>query len=282
MKRMAWTLATAAALLTGSFGLSPAVRADGDLDHINVTYHGGPLLQNVKVATIFWGQEWQRGRGVDYMNGFFKAMFDDGRYLVNLSQYSAGNWTIGNGEWVGTASAKGAIPTTVTDAQLRSLIRAAIDHGVVPQPTPDSLYYVFVPGSVHVTDPYGDVSDGHFDAYHFYDRENGYAYAVTIASNPAQATKATSHELAEAVTDPQPDRNATVGWYDDKNGEIGDIPNALFAAGRISRADWLDTLKGADGTEYLVQKEWSNRDGAPVAFAENTVTGAPTFGLSGG
>jgi hypothetical protein len=283
MKQLAVTLTMAAALLAGvGFGFPRAARADGDLDHINVTYRGGPLLQHAKVATLFWGTEWQKGSGVAYLNGFFKALFDDGRYVANLSQYSTGNWTIENGEWVGSASATAAAPTTVTDAQLRDLIRAGISRGVVPAPTPDTLYFVFVPGSVHVKDSYGEISDGNFDAYHDYARGDGFAYAVVIASNPQQATKAASHELAEAITDPQVDRNATLGWYDDQNGEIGDIPNALFAAGRISRADWLDTLKGADGTEYTVQKEWSNRDGAPVAFAEKAITTPPTFGLFGG
>src|SRR5690349_21339712 len=125
MKKLAFTLGTAAALLAGTcFAFPRAAQADGDLDHINVTYHGGPLLQHVKVATIFWGQQWQQGSGVNYLNGFFKTLFNDGRYLANLSQYSTNNWTIGSGAWIGTASAKGAIPTTVTDAQLRSLIRA--------------------------------------------------------------------------------------------------------------------------------------------------------------
>jgi len=47
------------------------------------------------VATIFLGQQWQNGTGVSYLNNFFKALFDDGRYLANLSQYSTDNYTIG-------------------------------------------------------------------------------------------------------------------------------------------------------------------------------------------
>ena len=59
MKTLALTLTTLTALLAGSLGAFPgAARAD-DLNNINLTYHGGALIQNVKVATLFCGQQWQ-------------------------------------------------------------------------------------------------------------------------------------------------------------------------------------------------------------------------------
>jgi hypothetical protein len=51
-------------------------------------------------------------------------------------------------------------------------------------------------------------------------------------------TTVSSHEVAEAITDPVPGS----GWYDDANGEIGDI------------CAWQTTP--LDG--YVVQQEWSN------------------------
>ena len=72
------------------------------LNNIQVTYHGGPLLQNVRVATLFWGSNWKSSALPDYFNGFFQALFADGRYMANLAQYSAGSYTIGNGSFVTT------------------------------------------------------------------------------------------------------------------------------------------------------------------------------------
>jgi hypothetical protein len=55
-------------------------------------------------------------------------------------------------------------------------------------------------------------------------------------------TSISSHELAEAITDPVPG----TGWYDDANGEIGDI------------CAWqTETVEG-----YTVQKLWSNTQGS--------------------
>src|SRR6267378_2342537 len=57
-------------------------------------------------------------------------------------------------------------------------------------------------------------------------------------------TSVSSHELAEAVTDPVPGQ----GWYDDANGEIGDI------------CAWQNKKLGV----YEVQLLWSNRAKACV------------------
>jgi hypothetical protein len=54
-------------------------------------------------------------------------------------------------------------------------------------------------------------------------------------------TSTSSHELCEAITDPIPGQ----GWYDDSNGEIGDI------------CAWKTKQVGA----YTVQLEWSNTAG---------------------
>jgi hypothetical protein len=50
-----------------------------------------------------------------------------------------------------------------------------------------------------------------------------------------------SHELCEAITDPIPGE----GWYDNANGEIGDI------------CAWQTKTVG----QYTVQLEWSNSSG---------------------
>ena len=57
-------------------------------------------------------------------------------------------------------------------------------------------------------------------------------------------TTTTSHELCEAITDPVPG----AGWYDEANGEIGDI------------CAWQTRRLGA----YSVQLEWSNAQQACI------------------
>src|SRR5205809_3343147 len=150
-----------AAVLVGALVLLPVLaRADQgsnlDLDHINLQYNGGPLMEHVRVATLFWGQSWrqdqkQRQLG-DYMNGFFQDLFADGRFMANLAQYSAGGYTIGNGEFIATATDEQSPPARVTNAQIQTEIRAQIAAGHLPAPDANTLYFVFTPPQVVAVD----------------------------------------------------------------------------------------------------------------------------------
>ena len=120
------------------------------------------------------------------------------------------------------------------------------------QPTSNSLYYVFLPPGVTV-DLDGSSSCVSFCGYHS-DIDGNLFYAVMPYPECAGCTgglaildaltSTSSHELCEAVTDPVPGQ----GWYDDQNGEIGDI------------CAWQTKRLGA----HLVQLEWSNAQGQCV------------------
>lgn len=274
MKKLALTLTTLTALVAGTFLVHPsAARADGDLDNINLTYRGGALLEHVQVSTLFMGKAWQGSPYPNYVNHFFKDLFADGRYMANLAQYSAGGYQIGNGSIVATAWDKSALPAHVTDAQVRADIVAGVKAKVLAPVKTDSLYVVYVAPGTSVLDENGEDSENNFYGYHGYVTQSpigSFAYAIIVYTQGEEwrLTATVSHEMAEAVTDPQVNAG-TLGWYDDNNGEVGDIPTSLYYAGRIQEAEELDILVGQDGTKYIVQREWSNQDGAPVAFAES-------------
>jgi hypothetical protein len=261
-------------LLSATLGAQPAGAAPTPtltLSTIQLTYRGGPLLPHVKVSTLFWGASWKSSSLTGYFNNFFPTLFADGRFMANLAQYSAGGYTIGNGSFAATDTDTQPPSAKVTDAQIQSEIRAQVAAGNLPQPDADTVYFVFTPPGVVVYDSQGSNSVTDFASYHDYVfGSDGFAYAVVpydgTLSDPREMTAYASHELAEAVTDPEPYDN-TVGWYDDNNGEIGDIPVTLYNDNQISIDGLLDQLNAADGTPYLVQKVWSLKDKAPVAFA---------------
>lgn len=263
-----------AVLLAGALAALPVGgRAVNDSDQIEVKYHGGLLLQHVRVATLFWGRYWLQKRATDYFTGFFQALFTDGRYLANLAQYNAGGFQIGNGALVATARDGKQPPARVTDEQIQGEIRAQVAAGRLPQPDPNTLYVVFTPPQVVVVGGEGRGSEHDVYGYHddcFDGRGGGFAYVVIPFNPRGLMTIAASHQLADAVTDPQPtlQRAREGGWYDEQNGEIGEIPVCLRAVGSIPQDDLVDLLVGRDGRPYLVQKVWSVRDGKPVAFAQ--------------
>ena len=219
-----------------------------------LTYRGGPLIAAVEVFAIFWGDAW----AAEPQAGFMSTLDDFFDYVVTsplidqLGEYSVQGYTIGHGRRVGAIALTTAPPATVTDAAVRALLKDQIaSNPAVPQPSPDTLYFVFLPTGV-TSELQGSSSCVNFCGYH--DSDGGTYYAVmpfpdcngcigSLAQLDALTTTS-SHELCEALTDPVPG----TGWYDDANGEIGDI------------CAWKTKTLGG----YTVQLEWSNARGRCV------------------
>jgi hypothetical protein len=214
-----------------------------------LTYRGGPLLPAVQVFTFFWGTAWQGMQAplVQEVNQFFDFVLSSA-LMDQLAEYSVPGSAIGQGSRTGAVILSTDPPATIADGNVQQLIQQEISSdAAVPQPTPNSLYYVFLPPGVTVTLD-GAASCSNFCGYHS-DINGTIFYAVmpypdcsgctgTLAVLDA-LTSTSSHELCEAITDPVPGQ----GWYDDQNGEIGDI------------CAWKTKRLGA----YTVQLEWSNQ-----------------------
>ncbi len=230
---------------------APALRAPAAAQ---LTYRGGPLLTSVRVITVFWGDAWtqapQQGT-VSSLNDFFQFIVAS-TYLDQMAEYSVPGQAIGRGALAGTATIPDALAATVTDEAVQQLVEGRVADGSLPPATANSLYFVFLPPGVTVVSG-NEQSCQVFCGYH--DRSAGGLYYAVVpwpdcsgclgGLQPLDAlTSVASHELGEAITDPVPGQ----GWYDDSNGENGDI------------CAWQNKTLGA----YTVQKLWSNRAGACV------------------
>ena len=217
-----------------------------------LTYRGGPLLASVEVFLLYWGEAWANEPQATLMqrlDGFFDYVLTS-PLLDQLAEYDVAGYTIGHGTRSGAAAVTTAVPATVADADVRRFVRDQIaSNPAVPQPTPSALYFVFLPPGV-TSELDGASSCANFCGYHD-DDGAGLYYAVMpypdcggcLGGTDAfdALTSTSSHELCEALTDPVP----ASGWYDDSNGEIGDI------------CAWQTKKLGG----YTVQLEWSNAHG---------------------
>ncbi len=221
-----------------------------------LTYRGGPLLTNVEVFPVFWGAAWNKpplNPMIAKLNGFFDAVLTSS-LLDQLGEYSVPGRTIGHGKRTGgTIVTSPPVKHTVADGAIQHMLRQEIAvNSAFPQPAPNVLYFVYLPPGISVTSQ-GSRSCTSFCGYHN-DINGQVFYAVMpyagcsgcLGSLQAfdALTSTSSHELCEAITDPVPGQ----GWYDDNNGEIGDI------------CAW--TTKKVSG--YTVQLEWSNKQNACV------------------
>ena len=220
-----------------------------------LTYRNGPLMNAVEVFTIFWGNGWKATPQSDMiakLNGFFDFILAS-PLVDQLSEYSTATFTIGHGRRTGSVTLTTNSPgASVTDSALQAFLKQQTAAATVPKPTPNTLYFIYLPPGVRVVMG-GSSSCQAFCGYH-----NNIGSTVFYAVMPYPGctgcagglapfdalTSTSSHELCEAITDPIPGQ----GWYDDTNGEIGDI------------CAWQTKKVGS----YTVQSEWSNKANACV------------------
>lgn len=214
----------------------------------HLTFNGGALLKNVQVYTIFWGRTWSAAPGsavAASINAFFKAILVS-PLIDQLAEYNVPGQAIGHGSFIGTKVITTNAPaSSVTDTMIRAQLTAWVNARVVPPRTANTLYFLYLdPGVASVMG--GSRSCTSYCGYH--NNVGTTYYAVMPYPSCAGClgglsavdalTGTSSHELCEAITDPVPGR----GWYDNQNGEIGDICAWSFK-----------TVAG-----YTVQLEWSN------------------------
>ncbi|TMI88355.1 MAG: hypothetical protein E6H00_13050 [Bacillati bacterium ANGP1] len=272
-----------------------------------LTYHGGRLIQNAEVTTIYFGPQWKSDLLKVQLDMFFDFVLTSS-LIDQLAEYSSNGMTIGHGSHVASFVLETDPGPTVDNAQVQDLLGQLIAGGSVPAPNANSLYFVFLPSGTTVTLGQ-DASCQQFCGFHDV-TPDGIVYAVDPYDDCAgcqfapgdllaSTTVVASHELCEAITDPELD-----AWFDDANGEeIGDLcetapPKVISAAGTLDAPVAVTYSVGvspssivADGTTpvtlavtltpagtppppppppspggqaWTVQKEWSNAKGACV------------------
>lgn len=220
-----------------------------------LVYNNGPLITQAQVFTIFWGSAWQQSAQSDLiteLNGFFDYILTSA-LIDQLAEYNVTQYKIGHGKRIGTVTLTSPdVSGSVDDSAIQKMIQQQISAGTLPKSTANTIYFVFLPSGVTVTQG-GSASCQVFCGYHDattsdifyavmpYPGCSGCSNGMVILD---ALTVTASHELCEAITDPIPGE----GWYDNQNGEIGDI------------CAWQTKKLG----QYTVQKEWSNKTGSCV------------------
>jgi hypothetical protein len=227
-----------------------------------LTYHGGPVISNIKVVDVFWGSGATSFQS--QLEGFYSAITAS-PYFDWLSEYNTPTASIGEGTFV-TSVVDPSPPagTTIDDTQISAEVANLIANGTVPPNDGNTLYMVYFPPNVTIT-LQGSASCQVFCAYHGTGTNNNgdfyYGVLPDLGSNGCQSgcgnnanvfdnlTEVSSHEMIEATTDSAVGIN-TLSWYDDTdNEEIGD----------------LCVGQSASVAGYTIQLEWSNSQGGCIA-----------------
>ena len=247
-----------------------------------LSYNGGPVLQNVKVFTIYWGKSVQfSGTGAQGLDSFYAAVIQS-PYYDWLSEYNTTNPTqkIGRGSFIGSYAYTKGQSGSITDDDIQTALKMLIGDKSIPAPDANTLYAIhFAPG-IDITMSDGSASCQVFCAYHnSFSNGNANVYYSVVpdqggncaggcGGDPSlfnNVTSVASHELVEATTDADVGNN-NIAWYNDSQGEIGDICNGQQCSSTVGKTDptWCPT-------KYVVQLEWSNSQNACIAIDPSIV-----------
>jgi len=248
-------------------GANPNARVDEAAAHqagprksVNMTYHGGKIMQTAVTKAIYWGQNWSNSTFMgDKISGLdtWYGGFGGSHYAMTSDEYTGSNGQVGSstthqGHIVDTSTASGGNNTSVI---LNEVCKEITAGNITPDANGNGYYPVYV-----------DVKRGNagYCAYHSVGMCGThlvqFAFFFNLDGDPgcdpvdtttghsqglAALANVSGHELSEARTDP-----ASPGaWYDSSGQENGD------------KCAWTFNVPSVDfpgGSKWKIQGEWSN------------------------
>ena len=238
---------------------------------LTVVYNGGTLLPHVEAQAVYLGSDWKTSSNLQPQTtqiDQFLSTIVNSPYMDMLTNagYNVGRGTASTGAIDNLAIDK--TPTVgITDSQIETELQTMVNSGQLQTPDANRLYVVFAePGVVvHLGT---DASNTTFLGYHSvfvgtnakgastpihyaviaYPGSPNYSSASQgFSSDFNFLTAVSSHELAEAVTDPDVG-TLSLGWYDfTLNGEIADL-----AGGHYSTVDGYQVQDVVDQNDNII------------------------------
>jgi hypothetical protein len=205
----------------------------------------------VGVEALFLGSGWEGDPSLsaarEQVVGFLNYITGS-TYMDMLTRAGYG---VGRGSYLDGCVDPVALPGVFTDQQIEIEVAAAIAAGRMRPPDANRLYFVFVQPGVEVVAADGSNSVTDFWSYHsdfagpagapvsyavvpYLDGSSGTLPGLTLFET---VTEVSSHELAEAVTDPFGNNVGVSAWYDgswrdpntgQRGGEIADIADSTI------------------------------------------------------
>jgi hypothetical protein len=219
-----------------------------------------------------WYGTWTGNTATTILTDLANSIGGSPYYNINTTYYNGSNVHVSNAVTFGgsTNTNTSVYGTSLTDAEVQSIVRDALVSGRLPYDT-NGIYFVLT--SADVTASSGFCTQ--YCGWHTYGTINGFSIKYSFVGNPDRCPSSCeaqtigpngnagadgmasiiAHELEEAVTDPL--LNA---WYDNRGAENADkcawTFGTTFTTGNGALANM--TLGSRN---YLIQRNWVNASG---------------------
>ncbi|KAI9343120.1 hypothetical protein BDR26DRAFT_1006376 [Obelidium mucronatum] len=249
-----------------------------------VPYHGGPVVSNIEITTIFYGTG---ARFQSQINQFYTAIVNS-PYVDWLSEYNTPTQKIGRGRLLTSFTETSNIQTHMVDnTDVHNYFVNLVKTGKI-SPNANSYYALHLQQSTKVD--YVWYTNGvpntcstcsGCGAWHTFIKLAD--YGVNIPGVPylyygilpdcggsSYDAIAISHELHETITDPAGDEAALAAWCDLNDTSGGEITD------KCEFGPSSGSVVGADGKTYTVANSWSNVLNKCIATNPNIKTTTTT------
>jgi archaellum component FlaF (FlaF/FlaG flagellin family) len=270
---------SAAPRAAGRAAQPAAKRPAGKAASNGISYHGGPLILGTTNVYYIWYGNWATDAAAqpiltDLANNIGGSPY----FNINTSYYNGSNTHVTNAvHYAGATTDNYSQGPVLTDPTVQMVVQNAISTGKLPLDT-NAVYFVLTSPDVHEATGFGFVYCG----WHTNGTINGADIKYSFVGDPAtywmntcadQSTgpngggggdamaSVVSHELEEAVTDPDLD-----AWYDSSGNENADKCAWTFDPTYRATNGALANMK-LGTRDYLIQRNWVNASGGYCALS---------------
>jgi hypothetical protein len=234
-----------------------------------INYHGGPLILGTTNVHYIWYGSWSSGDKT-ILTDLAQSIGGSAYFNINTTYYNGSGTHVSNAvSYAGAANDNYSHGTSLSDSAIQSIVAAQ-------NPTDtNGIYFVLTSADVNETSGFCTQYCG----WHTHGTINGrdikYAFIGNPARCPSACTNGTtapngsvgadgaasiiSHELEEAVTDP--DLNA---WYDNRGQENADKCAWTFGSTYTTSNGGVANMK-LGSRDFLIQQNWVNASGGYCA-----------------
>jgi phosphate-induced protein 1 len=242
-----------------------------------ITYHGGPLMLGTVNVYYIWYGNWNGNSATTILTNFISSLGGSPYENINTTYYDGTNTHVsGLIHYAGSTTDNYSQGTSLSDAQIQTVVSSAISSGRLPKDT-NGLYFVLTSSDVTASSGFCTQYCG----WHTHGTIAGSDIKYSFVGNPdrcpsaceAQTTSPSgnagadgmasiiAHESEEAISDP--DLNA---WYDRRGAENAD--KCAWTFGTESTASNGSKYNVVlSGNQYLIQQNWVNASGGYCAMS---------------
>jgi hypothetical protein len=241
-----------------------------------IFYHNGPVMLGTVNIYYIWYGNWIGNTATSILTDFGSTIGGSGYENINSTYYDgSGKHVTGAVNYVNSTTDNYSQGTSLSDAQIQSVVSSAITSGKLPKDT-NGIYFVLTSSDVTASSGFCTQYCG----WHTHGTIAGSDIKYSFVGNPDRCPSSceeqttgpngnagadgmasiVAHEMEEAISDP--DLNA---WYDRRGAENAD--KCAWTFGTTSTASNGSLYNITLGSrQYLIQQNWVNASGGRCAM----------------